>query len=1359
MDGSTSLASIIANDNAISRARLERILSDARHAPVTSSIAPVCCKFIRSIALSSTAVPIFEVNLILQFLAGSFSFRQNTSLNELPEYQSEEEEVPVPRSVRAGSSGLPSSGSTANAIRDVADGLPVPVLLELFPRLCQRDVWGTHSILEDCASAAIGAVCYLIAVQLLTVTAGGQLQALPSAVGQVSDFSWELILHTLPWLMRGRIHSAASLLLYLSACICCSHPSPHRFLTFIHTIQRLFPDGNAADRPSRPASSVRARSSSPPHSVAPTNACIMSENVSAAVVATLTVAFEYWFKDIEINHVFHPELQQCIEPLLSLLLSAWKMKYASGSQVDITGPLSADEREEVDYALVRQSHNVDIAGLVQQQFHSIPNFHEIYESRQAELGEALDDIVKGFRDARLCRIDALDDRLCDLLSRNDVASGMRLAIKRSHLRDRWGYSGRTQSNTFSDSIRGHIISLLRTMLAGPSVALYDPSQPESMPESLQCEHLHPHLLEKRATVYGTGRYNCDVCGESGSGWVFHCQQCGWDAHPACAASHFGESSGQQTSSIVQNAQSVSDLLQSSRSMFFHPKCSWLTCACDELTDAFSQSTNLAEKLKSFLCEVMNIVSGDGHSSRYQILHSLSCATLKSKSQTVTWGLAGVLLREISKRDIQTCFLRLHECSEADAISTSYETSFASSFSLLIINITASLLEFATSFDIDSHVLDPQNFKTMSSESHKHGTFARVVFDLVNCIQRMFELSSDGGSILIERICRDFTISGRYHAINRHVKNAKISLIDSLSIISAYSSKLQDFHSAAARPSNHTPATWPGSCNSAISAITEIVNAVSSRSSSPSCDVWTITRALDSVLRLLVTQEVSSIKQSLSIVEIDSLMLNDVPFLKTFLENEALSTNESFCETLLSACLIEMNRLISLSDLVTIANDFIVSGLIEALVLLLSDCNSKSHAGGQSHLHASIRRRIFYKIVCETQKSVADPSCTFLRLVDSLKLSLDNDSDVIRPSVYHGMLSTSSMSIILHDVSSSESVSASSSSQSVHGSECVFVRNDNRFLSKLQDALKYKDRRLLPQPRGSSHSYYQYIGERREQGFTQTLSFQDPHDWDPLQTASEAHVRMWLCRRKCPLFNLEGRRVFIKENGVIGCGQGSCGDHTRSDYTMCQACSTAFKCQPPDFSTALEIFPSSLFSEAVLSLPHHIPMSADPVTNRAGAVVNPGGGMVLYCGRNLRRDSEAVCGPTNGPQCADCAFSFPIDDAQSRLLSEAQTSLLHAPGPFARALSGDPFQRLLAVQAPAVSGESFVIGDFGLASRLSQMASNPPAPVSLSDYIAVPALSEQVSTSCAPDPVIISQLVEQMGFNPNAAARAVTAGLQ
>lgn len=1393
VDGSLTLPAIIAPNDAVSRTRLERVLMEASQSePATSPVSKLCCQFIRSTTSSSSAVPIFEVNLILQFLARSFSSRR-------PTHDHHDDEVMVPRSSRVfGSAGSSSLGSSHDAICDSVNGLPVSVLLELFPRLCSDHVWGTHSILEDCAAGAVGAVCYLVAVQLLTLQAG-KLQASSSTVIDISDFSWELILHTLPWLMKGRVHSAASLLLYLCSCICCRAASPNRLASFIDAVQKLFPHGDEAERLLRPAARDRVRSASPPAPSQvgrPATACLVPERVSAAVVAAFSVVFQYWYSHSESNHVFHPELESCVDPLLSLLLSVWKVAHASGGResrdsgsrdsVAAQGllPLTADEREEVDYAVVRHSQRSDIAGLVQTHFQSIPYFHETYEKVQANLGAELDDIVKGFRDARLQRIDALDSCLGDLLARSNVAPGMRSAVKRDfHSYD--SLFDRTDKKSFHVSIRCDIISLLRNMLVGPSSVSMDPTKPELMPDTLELFQLHPHVLSKRESVYRHGQYNCDVCHQSGNGWVFHCQPCGWDAHPECAAQHSAElpACGPSKSERVS---SVTDLLQCCRSKFFDPKCSWLTCACEELTVAFSLSTGLAEKLKHFLCELMNIVSGDGHSARYQILHSLSSATLNSHSQTVTWGLAGVLLKEISSIDVRTCFSHLLECGETDARrSAKYETQLASSFSLLIINVTSSLLEFATSFDFDSNVSDSEG-RDSTAGLEKHQAFARVAFDLVNCIHRIFEVSSEGSNILIDRMCRDFVVVGRYHAINRHLKNDNFSLIASLAVILSHSSKLQEFHSSSATPQSSNTATWPGNCSSVISGVSEIGKTICSRSGSLVTDDLTILRAIATVLRLLSTNEMSHIEQTLRDRKLDSFQINDIPFLKKGFD-ECMASHMSAiqrCEALLGICLIEMNRIISLLDTFTLANDFIVSGLMQALILLLSDSSqSESLAHDQSFLPVAIRRRTFYKIFCETQKSVADPSPTFLRIIDLLKRSLEDHVDSYRAAYIP--YSASSIRMILHDLSDSEVMPQSVGEHCIHGCECVFSRHDTDYLSKLQDALKFKDKRLLPQPRGLSFAHYPFGSDRREQGFAQTLSFSEPQDWDPLPSSSAAPVRMWLCRRKCPPFNLEGRRMFVKENGVIGCGQGSCGDDSRSDYTMCQACSVAYKVQPPDFSTAFEIFSNSSFNEAVLMLPHQSPTTAEPPVNRAGVVVKPGSGMVIYCGRKLGRDqipgSDGVCGPNNGPQCADCAFSFPMNYETSVILPEsrrlnpfgdARNSFFGAPrvpGGQAGPMAGGGW--LAGSSAPA-SARAFPSGGFGFPAPLA--ASRPNPTPSVSGYVPQsPAYSPQspvysphpfrpppapsANPPSAPEPAMVSQLVEQMGFPLNAATRALHAG--
>ena len=70
----------------------------------------------------------------------------------------------------------------------------------------------------------------------------------------------------------------------------------------------------------------------------------------------------------------------------------------------------------------------------------------------------------------------------------------------------------------------------------------DPSNPHTMPASITCASLHCHPLEKKSKVY-SGRYQCDVCKGDGRGWVFHCPECSWDAHPRCVAEKLNSSCG------------------------------------------------------------------------------------------------------------------------------------------------------------------------------------------------------------------------------------------------------------------------------------------------------------------------------------------------------------------------------------------------------------------------------------------------------------------------------------------------------------------------------------------------------------------------------------------------------------------------------------------------------------------------------------------------------------------------------------------------------------------------------------------------------------------------------------------------
>lgn len=48
---------------------------------------------------------------------------------------------------------------------------------------------------------------------------------------------------------------------------------------------------------------------------------------------------------------------------------------------------------------------------------------------------------------------------------------------------------------------------------------------------------HTHTLYKLASVYD-GSYGCDICSQSGYGWVYHCEECKFDAHPSCVSSEY-----------------------------------------------------------------------------------------------------------------------------------------------------------------------------------------------------------------------------------------------------------------------------------------------------------------------------------------------------------------------------------------------------------------------------------------------------------------------------------------------------------------------------------------------------------------------------------------------------------------------------------------------------------------------------------------------------------------------------------------------------------------------------------------------------------------------------------------------------
>lgn len=63
---------------------------------------------------------------------------------------------------------------------------------------------------------------------------------------------------------------------------------------------------------------------------------------------------------------------------------------------------------------------------------------------------------------------------------------------------------------------------------------------KSMPDEVTVA-VHVHPLKKLPTVY-RGNYGCDACGSGGSGWVYHCDECGFDVHPRCVKKLLEQSS-------------------------------------------------------------------------------------------------------------------------------------------------------------------------------------------------------------------------------------------------------------------------------------------------------------------------------------------------------------------------------------------------------------------------------------------------------------------------------------------------------------------------------------------------------------------------------------------------------------------------------------------------------------------------------------------------------------------------------------------------------------------------------------------------------------------------------------------------
>jgi hypothetical protein len=60
-----------------------------------------------------------------------------------------------------------------------------------------------------------------------------------------------------------------------------------------------------------------------------------------------------------------------------------------------------------------------------------------------------------------------------------------------------------------------------------------------LPEAVIVDSHSEHALSKLPTVYA-GCYECNLCGKSGTGWVYHCNEHNFDCHPQCALPYFDD---------------------------------------------------------------------------------------------------------------------------------------------------------------------------------------------------------------------------------------------------------------------------------------------------------------------------------------------------------------------------------------------------------------------------------------------------------------------------------------------------------------------------------------------------------------------------------------------------------------------------------------------------------------------------------------------------------------------------------------------------------------------------------------------------------------------------------------------------
>jgi hypothetical protein len=79
-----------------------------------------------------------------------------------------------------------------------------------------------------------------------------------------------------------------------------------------------------------------------------------------------------------------------------------------------------------------------------------------------------------------------------------------------------------------------VVALLAAKAAPPAEVCAGASMPVELQSSKHAAHAVRKVRTEELPQYAENGFSCDVCAGCSKGLMYHCDACGWDAHPRCA---------------------------------------------------------------------------------------------------------------------------------------------------------------------------------------------------------------------------------------------------------------------------------------------------------------------------------------------------------------------------------------------------------------------------------------------------------------------------------------------------------------------------------------------------------------------------------------------------------------------------------------------------------------------------------------------------------------------------------------------------------------------------------------------------------------------------------------------------------